>query len=172
MRKPLFAAALAPFGFSRCVGIELLRGLYQAAVATRALLHGDTTAGDAVAGATAADALADGEAVDAERTRALVASVAKRAAPIELRCDSFLSADNAWWIDADIVYASSICLTDDIMHDLAARMRRVRPGTLVITLKMLPGGAEPEFEVVHSGWYRMSWGRTGVWILRRTDFVS
>ena len=51
-------------------------------------------------------------------------------------------------------------------------MKLVRPGTVIITLKMLPGGAAPEFEVVHAGWYRMSWGRTGVWILRRTKYVS
>ena len=80
--------------------------------------------------------------------------------------------ESAWWLDADVVYASSICLPDGAMAELAGRMKLVRPGTVVITLKMLPGGAAPEFEVVHAGWYRMSWGRTGVWILRRTKYVS
>ena len=152
---------MAPFGFSRCVGIELLRGLYEAALATRARLRGAARP-DGAAGADA----------DACDERALLAAVAAGAAPIELRCGSFLAAESAWWLDADVVYASSICLPDGAMAELAGRMKLVRPGTVVITLKMLPGGAAPEFEVVHAGWYRMSWGRTGVWILRRTKYVS
>ena len=42
----------------------------------------------------------------------------------------------------------------------------------LFSVQALATGAAPEFEVVHAGWYRMSWGRTGVWILRRTKYVS
>ena len=95
--------------------------------------------------------------------RALLAAVAAGAAPIELRCGSFLAAESAWWLDADVARAaSSICGGMPDERDGRARARAlklVRPGTVVITLKMLPGGAAPsEFGPGCVIWYRMSRG--------------
>lgn len=87
------------------------------------------------------------------------------AARVELRHGSFLTLD---FSDADVVYTSSICFEDELMAGVARCARRMRPGALFITLKSFPEAEAPYWQQEAQGWYKMSWGRSSVYCLRRT----
>lgn len=132
--KALYVAAMGGYGFDRCVGIELLPGLHQEAVALR------------------------------ER----VAAGAYGEVPLDARID-LLEADMTredWPAYADVLYASSICFTEELMAAVGDMAKRLKPGARFCTLKVWPG-AEQYFDTVHSAWFKMSWGRITVYVLKR-----
>jgi SAM-dependent methyltransferase len=137
--KALFIAAMSPFGFDRVMGIELMPGLYQAAAATHQLF---------------ADSLGE------------LQGVSDGAPPIEIVKGDMTLVD---WSDADIVYTSSICFSEELIQSIAECAKRMKPGSRFMTLKLLPN-VEDYFEIASQGWYKMSWGRINVHMMRRTAF--
>lgn len=141
--KALLEAALC-FPFSKCVGIELLGGL----VATSQAVLERARSGDH------ADAT--------EATRA----AANR---VEIRPGSFLELD---FSDADVVYTSSICFEDELMVGMSRCARTMKPGSRFITLKSFPDDEMPLWTVLSHNWWKMSWGRTSVYVLERNDVAA
>lgn len=69
------------------------------------------------------------------------------------------------WTNADIIYASSICFPANLIKALAEKGRRLKKGTKILTLKKWP---LPEvYRVLHNLSVKMTWGRTGVYIMER-----
>lgn len=53
------------------------------------------------------------------------------------------------------------------MLQLARAARCLKPGATFVTLKQFPEAEAKHFDLVHQAWYKMSWGRTTVYTLRR-----
>eukprot|EP00826_Nyctotherus_ovalis_P049655 TRINITY_DN6018_c0_g3_i2.p1 TRINITY_DN6018_c0_g3~~TRINITY_DN6018_c0_g3_i2.p1 ORF type:complete len:357 (+),score=99.51 TRINITY_DN6018_c0_g3_i2:580-1650(+) len=69
------------------------------------------------------------------------------------------------WTNADIIYAASICFPANLIEALAEKGRRLKKGTKILTLKKWP---LPEvYRVLYNLNVKMSWGRTGVYIMER-----
>ncbi|CAE6957371.1 Slc22a18 [Symbiodinium natans] len=68
---------------------------------------------------------------------------------------SFLDFD---FSDADLVWANSVVFSPAMMEAVAAQARRMRPGALVISHKLLPG---PGFEPCGDAFLRVSWRPEG-----------
>jgi len=136
--KAVFIAAFGGHGFGRCVGIELLPNLHRTAVETQARILGE----------------------DGQKARSLL--------QVDLPAIDFVEGDitTADWSDADIVYTSSICFTDELIVKVGVCARKLKPGARFCTLKVWPG-AEEHFDTVYTGWFKMSWGRICVYVLQR-----
>ncbi len=81
--------------------------------------------------------------------------------------DSFLQFD---WSAADIVFANSTCFEDELMTELAERATKLRPGAYFISLtKRL---MSPQFKLISSTQYTMSWGIATVHVHRRIETKS
>lgn len=140
--KAIIAAALSPVRFSKVVGVELLPGLCElarkAAARLREIQNADMLPDDYCSGGSSYS-------------------------PVEVVQGDMLQVD---WSHADVMYLSSICFSDELMMGLAERARRLKPGTRIITLKHFPK-YQDEFEILSSGWYKMTWGRINVLILKK-----
>ena len=72
------------------------------------------------------------------------------------------------WTDGDILYAALTCFTQEQVQRIALKAQGLKDGSYVITLsKPLPS---PQFEVVESEYYSMSWGEERVYVQKK--FVS
>ncbi len=94
------------------------------------------------------------------------------------------------WRDAQLVFFSSYCFDDDLLHSLFDRATLLRPGALILTFKLptsntmnssrsaaFPASNMPSYSNVHNweslfsvrGQYeaRFSWGRNRVWLLEK-----
>lgn len=60
------------------------------------------------------------------------------------------------WSDADIIYLSAVCFSDELVAGVADLFTRVKKGTRVISLKEIP--ARPFFELYAAIKVKMSWG--------------
>ena len=69
------------------------------------------------------------------------------------------------WSEADIVYAASICYPEKLMNGIAERMKLLKKGTRMITLKMFEG--TKDWNITHNLRVKMTWGRTSVFILEK-----
>lgn len=60
------------------------------------------------------------------------------------------------WSDADIIYLSAVCFSDELVAGVADLFTRVKKGTRVISLKEIP--ARPFLELYAAIKVKMSWG--------------
>jgi hypothetical protein len=80
---------------------------------------------------------------------------------------------NAWlgdmlevdWSDADIIFTSSICFPEELIEGILERAHRLKVGTRILTLKSFP--PSDEFMLRHSLRVKMTWGKTGVYVLEK-----
>lgn len=147
--KALIAAAISGINFSRCVGIELLPGLCSCTRAAITKLKEVLSTSVTTAPPPK----------DEEIRRKINYS------PMDVREGDILSVD---WSSGDIVYASSICFSETLMQAVLEKSKLLKMGAKFITLK-LPVGYESWFEVESQSWYKMTWGRILVYILKRTN---
>ncbi len=60
------------------------------------------------------------------------------------------------WTDADIIYLSAVCFSDELVAGVADLFTRVKKGTRVISLKVIP---ERDFlELYATIKVKMTWG--------------
>lgn len=147
--KALISAALSGISFSRCVGIEILPGLCSCSRAAITKLKD-------VVSTNASKSSTGGPTTDSRRKINF--------SPVDVREGDILSVD---WSSGDIVYASSICFSETLMQSVLEKSKLLKPGSKFITLK-LPVGYEGWFEIDSQSWYKMTWGRILVYILKRT----
>lgn len=69
------------------------------------------------------------------------------------------------WSDADVIFTSSICFPDTLIDGIFNKAKQLKKGARIITLKNLP--SSEEFEVKYDLRVKMSWGKTGVYILEK-----
>ncbi len=151
--KAVAAAALSGVRFVKCVGIEVLPTLALCASEVAKCLR--ETAGG---GQTTAQ--------EKYKDHKLGPPASPLSLPLlEIRGDNFLDSD---WSDADLVFAASLCFSDRLLQALADRGAKLRPGAVLLTLK-LPERYEPLYtlgKTVRS--VKMSWGRANVYVLVRS----
>jgi Histone methylation protein DOT1 len=125
------------FPFGKCIGIELLSSLHKIAML---------------------------KAQQLASVCKLCTSVVLRdnTTEIELHCADITQQK---WNAADIVYMASTAFTDELFDIVATLCNDLPAHCRVITLsKSLPN---PQFKVVHSAHYQMSWGPVSVFIHER-----
>lgn len=130
--KAVQAAALSPYGFRRCVGVEIVGGLH--AISCKA--------------------------------RDSIAKDLGRDMPVDLVLDDMLR--HPWWHEADVVYTSSICFSEDLWRELQKCMRSMKAGSRLLTLKT-PDMSGGHWESAGDRPCRMTWGVITVRIFRRTS---
>jgi hypothetical protein len=126
--------------FKRCTGIEILSGLYGAAMGVRQRYMGEFAPRK------------DGgkAAVDVKS----VTWPAELAGPeVQFHNSDFRLID---WSDADVVFANSTCFDEQLMTDLARQAERMKLGAYMMTLTK--GLQSTHFQVIESKQYPMSWG--------------
>lgn len=147
--KAVVASALSGIQFLRCVGLELLPGLCVLAKEATVSLKNSLKS-------SSSSSIVDGNGEGSIR----------QLPPMEIREADILVAD---WSAADVVYISSICFSDSFVQSIFEKSKALKPGSKFITLK-LPGSLDGWFEVDSQAWYKMTWGRIMVYVLRRTTF--
>ena len=60
------------------------------------------------------------------------------------------------WSDADIIYLSAVCFSDELVAGVADLFTKVKKGTRVISLKEIP--ARPFLELYATIKVKMTWG--------------
>jgi len=78
-----------------------------------------------------------------------------QSAPPSFICANFLEYDLS---DADMVWANSVVFGAEMMEAVAAQARKMRPGSLVVSHKLLPG---PGFQFYREASLRVSWRPEG-----------
>jgi len=127
--------------FKKCQGIEILSGLYGAAMGVRQRYLAEF--------APRKEGMA-GKAVDVKSA----VWPAELAGPeIHFHNSDFRLID---WSDADLVFANSTCFDEQLMTDLARQAERMRAGAIIMTLTK--GLQSTHFQVLESKQYPMSWG--------------
>jgi len=135
--RGVFAAALL-HNFDKCIGIEILQGLYQASIKILNKYNKEFQ--------STGDGRGDRKCPEVTFQRA-----------------SFLDCD---WSDADFVFANSTCFDDQLMKDIAKQGEKLKDGAYVVTLtKRL---SSPYFKWINSTQYTMSWGYATVHIHQKT----
>jgi hypothetical protein len=128
--------------FKRCQGIEILSGLYGAAMGVRQRYIAEF--------APRKDGVAAGAKVDVKS----VGWPPELAGPeVHFHNSDFRLID---WSDADLVFANSTCFDEQLMTDLARQAERMRAGAIIMTLTK--GLQSTHFQVLESKQYPMSWG--------------
>ena len=69
------------------------------------------------------------------------------------------------WSDADLIYVSSICFPDSLIHNLVELGKKLKAGTRILTLKIWEDRST--YRVLHNLRIKMSWGKNGVYILEK-----
>lgn len=69
------------------------------------------------------------------------------------------------WLNADVIYAASMCFPDALMKEITERGKALRKGTRIITLKNWNDPAT--YKILSCCRVRMTWGKTKVYILER-----
>ncbi len=69
------------------------------------------------------------------------------------------------WTDADVVFASSLCFPDELMKDIAEMGKKLKKGTIIISIKNWPDPTT--YRVLHYLNVKMAWGKKGVYVLER-----
>jgi len=60
------------------------------------------------------------------------------------------------WSDADIIYLSAVCFSDELVAGVADLLTRVKKGTRVVSLKEIPD--RPFLELYAAIKVKMTWG--------------
>lgn len=81
---------------------------------------------------------------------------------IEVKHGSMLDVD---WSDADILFSSSICFPNELIEGILEKCHSLKKGAKFITLKSFP--ENNIFEVKYSIRVKMTWGKTGVYVLEK-----
>ena len=81
---------------------------------------------------------------------------------IEVHHGNMLEID---WSNADILFSSSICFPNELIEGILANSHRLKKGARFITLKSFPPNSI--FEVIYSIRVKMTWGKTGVYVLEK-----
>lgn len=82
--------------------------------------------------------------------------------PLEVIHGNMLEVD---WSDADIIFTSSICFPQELIDGMLEKSHSLKKGTRFITLKTFP--ANDIFEIKYNLRVKMTWGKTGVYILEK-----
>lgn len=83
-------------------------------------------------------------------------------APITVHHGDMLQVD---WSDADLIYTSSICFPQQLIDGMYEKAKLLKRGAKIITLKNF--APNEEFEIKYNLRVKMTWGRTGVYILEK-----
>ena len=72
----------------------------------------------------------------------------------------------AWHAEADIAYCASLLFTDDMMQRLCEQAVRMRPGSVLVSLKALPlqGEREQLLQLRSQSFYQFSWQKAEVYM--------
>lgn len=81
---------------------------------------------------------------------------------IEVHHGDMLETD---WSDADILFSSSICFPNELIEGILEKSYLLKKGARFITLKSFP--LNDIFEVRHSTRVKMTWGKTGIYVLEK-----
>lgn len=81
---------------------------------------------------------------------------------IDVKHGSMLDID---WSDADVLFSSSICFPNELIEGILEKSYLLKKGARFITLKSFP--QNDIFEVKYSIRVKMTWGKTGVYILEK-----
>jgi Histone methylation protein DOT1 len=71
------------------------------------------------------------------------------------------------WSDADILFSSSICFPNELIEGILEKCHSLKKGARFITLKSFP--SNDIFEVKYSIRVKMTWGKTGVYVLEKIN---
>jgi len=86
----------------------------------------------------------------------------KVGAPISVVHGDMLQVD---WSDADLIYTSSICFPQELIDGMYEKAKLLKKGAKIITLKNFP--PNEEFAIKFNLRVKMTWGRTGVYVLEK-----
>ena len=89
----------------------------------------------------------------AARTDEACSQLSQDHAPIEVHQGDILSFD---WFDADIIYLSAVCFSEELLEQVTDLLQRVKAGTRILSLR--PLGDRPYIELYASVEVKMSWG--------------
>ena len=153
--KALVAAALSGITFLKCIGIELLPGLCE----------------------VSKDVIINYKDKVDNNSLNIYNSL------LEVREGDVLVED---WTDADFLYISSVCFSDSMIDAVFEKAKQLKSNSVIATLKLPTVGftfvqSEDEtparisncgfYEYFKEEWYKMSWGKVGVYFIRRTNAV-
>lgn len=165
--KAIVAAMFSAVGFSKYIGIEILTSLCEETkrVVSRARLAiaGNTTG----QGSTGGLGVGLGFSLTVEESSAMAGlRVHASQHTADIREGDFLLDDV--WLDADLVFLSSITYTDELLVDFFRMAASMRKGAVVLTYKLPPEHIYTEyFDLKTAGWYMASWGRTRAFVLKK-----
>jgi len=149
--KAVIAAALSGICFIKCVGIELLPGLSVAASdvcqSVRHLLQAEQTAPSSMT----------------TEEKWAISSLRTNLPLMEMRTGDMLEED---FSDADVIFLSSLCFSDDLMQGLLKRCSGLKSGSFVITLKIFDGYQDC-FHLEKIENVKMNFGLNSCYILRK-----
>jgi len=128
--------------FKRCSGIEILSGLYGAAMGVRQRYMAEYCAKKETK-----DVKKDNDPKHAGWPEDLAGPV------VQFHNSDFRLID---WSDGDICFANSTCFDEQLMTDLARQAEKLKQGAYFMTLTK--GLQSTHFQVVESKQYPMSWG--------------
>ena len=80
----------------------------------------------------------------------------------ELKHGNMLDVD---WSNADVLFSSSICFPNELIDGMLAKSHLLKKGARFITLKSFP--QNNIFEIRYSIRVKMTWGKTGVYVLEK-----
>ena len=189
--RAVFAAWLL-HDFERCVGVELLRSLYDISANTLAEYrqqqqeqqHGQQQRAPVRASPASAASAAAAAAPASSKKGKASSHHASAAAGVEMELDSrpalafqrlALDASRVEftlgdlrrfdWSRADCVFCAATCFDGPLLQHIADEAARLRSGAYLISLSEALKG--PHLRLAHSIVYRMSWGRATVHIHER-----
>ena len=97
-----------------------------------------------------------------ENTANQFRNIVKDGPGIEVYHGDMLKTD---WSDADILFSSSICFPNELIEGILEKSHSLKKGARFITLKNFPMNSI--FEVKYSTRVKMTWGKTGVYVLEK-----
>ena len=89
----------------------------------------------------------------AKRTDEACTLLSQEHAPIEVHQGDIVAFD---WFDADIIYLSAVCFSEELVEQVADLLNNVKAGTRIISLRPLE--QRPFLEQYASVEVKMSWG--------------
>ena len=146
--KPVIAAAIL-HNFDKCIGIEILEGLYSMSLDVAAAYNSKGVA-----------------RLTSEQQRSFATEVQMvRGDMLAINAES-KDAISEDWTDGDVVFANSTCYDDELMariSDIAVGMRK---GTFFVSFtKRLPA---PDFKVLEAELHPQSWGAATIYIMQKS----
>ena len=97
-----------------------------------------------------------------KNTMSELASLLKDRPKVEVHHGDMLKTD---WSDADVLFSSSICFPNELIEGILEKSHLLKKGARFITLKNFPMNSI--FEVRYSTRVKMTWGKTGVYVLEK-----